>query len=144
MNKIISGQSLWKYWIEMAKVWSHFFVMIWVLFIISSGIYLFSRGFLLSRRTHTETNSCKKLTACDPNDSEVNECATFTADEEIFNYFFFFLKYPFSGNGLFKTAAKCGWIVKNGWGFIAWILLTTKDTHHFDCYRCIEIWIRLI
>lgn len=59
--------------IEMAKVWSHFFIMIWVLYIISSGIYLFSRGFLLSRQAHTEINSCKKLTQCNPNDSEVTE-----------------------------------------------------------------------
>lgn len=55
----------------MAKVWSHFFVMIWVLYIISSGIYLFSRGFLLSRQAHTEINSCKELPQCYPSDSQV-------------------------------------------------------------------------
>lgn len=57
----------------MAKVWSHFFVMLWVLFIISSGVYLFSRGFLLSRRVRTDYNECIPLKACDAEESEVSE-----------------------------------------------------------------------
>lgn len=55
----------------MAKVWSYFFVMLWVLFIISSGIYLFSRGFLLSRRVRTEFNECIRLKPCDFDESVV-------------------------------------------------------------------------
>lgn len=55
----------------MAKVWSYFFVKLWILFIISSGIYLFSRGFLLSRRVRTEHNECIRLKSCDSEESEV-------------------------------------------------------------------------
>lgn len=57
----------------MAKVWSHFLVMFWVLFIISSGIYLFSRGFLLSRRVQINFTECTRLKICDSNESEVRE-----------------------------------------------------------------------
>lgn len=83
----------------MAKVWSHFFVMLWVLFIISSGIYLFSRGFLLSRRIRTDFNECIKLKACDTAESEVSECfcCFVTFSFNLTNYFhfidFFFLRY---------------------------------------------------
>lgn len=61
----------------MAKVWSYFFVKLWILFIISSGIYLFSRGFLLSRRVRTEHNECIRLKLCDSDESEVSQSSVF-------------------------------------------------------------------
>lgn len=69
----------------MAKVWSHFFVMLWILFILSSGIYLFSRGFLLSRRVRTEFTDCTRLKSCNiSDDNDDSNCLSRRKVDEIF------------------------------------------------------------
>lgn len=45
-------------------MWKYFFVMLWLLILISTGIHIFSRGFLLSRMALTNINQCKRLTNC--------------------------------------------------------------------------------
>lgn len=57
----------------MAKIWNYFFVMLWIFYLIASGIHLFSKGFLLSRRVQTERNECIRLKLCaDENENEVS------------------------------------------------------------------------
>lgn len=46
---------------------SYAFVLIWLAYLIASGVYLFSRGFLLSRVSKTDVSSCRHL-SLDPND----------------------------------------------------------------------------
>jgi len=40
---------------------TYLFVLIWLAFLISSGVMLFSRGFLLARVSKTETSTCRRL-----------------------------------------------------------------------------------
>ncbi|XP_030373820.1 GPI ethanolamine phosphate transferase 3 [Scaptodrosophila lebanonensis] len=46
---------------------TYIFVLIWLAYLISSGVLLFSRGFLLSRVSKTEVSSCRRLSN-NPND----------------------------------------------------------------------------
>ncbi|KAM7341838.1 phosphatidylinositol glycan anchor biosynthesis class O isoform 1-T4 [Cochliomyia hominivorax] len=46
---------------------SYALVLLWLGYLIASGVYLFSRGFLLSRVSKTERSSCRHL-SLDPND----------------------------------------------------------------------------
>lgn len=55
----------------MAKVWIYFFIMLWISYLVGSGIHLFSKGFLLSRRVQTEHNECVRLKMCDGTGDEV-------------------------------------------------------------------------
>lgn len=55
----------------MAKIWTYFFVMLWIFYLIASGIHLFSKGFLLSRRVQTEQNECIRLKICNQMENEV-------------------------------------------------------------------------
>lgn len=56
----------------MAKVWIHFFVLVWILYLVSAGIYLFSKGFLLTRRVQTQRNSCIRLRYCNELSDDVS------------------------------------------------------------------------
>lgn len=56
----------------MAKIWNYFFVMLWIFYLIASGIHLFSSGFLLSRRVQTEQNECIRLKLCTDDENEVS------------------------------------------------------------------------
>lgn len=56
----------------MAKIWLHFFVLIWFTYLIGSAIHLFAKGFLLTRQVQTERNHCKRLKSCDS--GEQNDC----------------------------------------------------------------------
>lgn len=38
----------------MLKTWNYFFVLLWISLLISGGIHLFSKGFLLTRVSQTE------------------------------------------------------------------------------------------
>lgn len=55
----------------MARVWSHLLVMLWMLAILSGSIYLFSRGFLLSRNVQVNYNECTRLELCETDSIEV-------------------------------------------------------------------------
>ncbi|XP_061391241.1 GPI ethanolamine phosphate transferase 3 [Musca vetustissima] len=46
---------------------SYVLMLAWIAYLISSGVYLFSRGFLLSRVSKTDVSSCRHLST-DPND----------------------------------------------------------------------------
>ncbi|XP_062129647.1 GPI ethanolamine phosphate transferase 3 [Drosophila sulfurigaster albostrigata] len=46
---------------------TYLFVLIWLAYLICSGVLLFSRGFLLARVSKTETSSCRRL-SLNPND----------------------------------------------------------------------------
>ncbi|XP_017837344.2 GPI ethanolamine phosphate transferase 3 [Drosophila busckii] len=46
---------------------TYIFVLIWLAYLICSGVLLFSRGFLLARVSKTETSSCRRL-SINPND----------------------------------------------------------------------------
>lgn len=69
----------------MARVWLYFFVMFWIVSILSSGIYLFARGFLLSRRVRTEFTECIRLNPCSTNDSDDLNCLSRRKVDEIFS-----------------------------------------------------------
>lgn len=56
----------------MAKVWIYFFVLVWILYLMSAGIYLFSKGFLLTRRVQTQRNTCVRLKNCDQTSDDVS------------------------------------------------------------------------
>ncbi|KAH8277868.1 hypothetical protein KR018_009256 [Drosophila ironensis] len=49
---------------------TYVFVLVWLAFLISSGVLLFSRGFLLARVSKTETSTCRRLSS-DANDEYV-------------------------------------------------------------------------
>ncbi|XP_017146673.1 GPI ethanolamine phosphate transferase 3 [Drosophila miranda] len=49
---------------------TYLFVLIWLAFLICSGVLLFSRGFLLARVSKTETSTCRRLST-NPNDEYV-------------------------------------------------------------------------
>lgn len=68
----------------MARVWLYFFVMFWIVSILSSGIYLFARGFLLSRRIRTEFTECIKLNPCSTDDSDDLNCLSRRKVDEMF------------------------------------------------------------
>ncbi|XP_053966273.1 GPI ethanolamine phosphate transferase 3 [Anastrepha ludens] len=59
----------------MYYAWSYFFVLIWLAYMISSGVLLFSRGFLLSRVSKTDVSSCQRLS--------LNESDEYFVSEEI-------------------------------------------------------------
>ncbi|XP_050327392.1 GPI ethanolamine phosphate transferase 3 [Bactrocera neohumeralis] len=59
----------------MNYAWSYFFVLIWLAYLISSGVLLFSRGFLLSRVSKTDISSCQRLS--------LNESDEYFLSEEI-------------------------------------------------------------
>lgn len=42
----------------MAKGRNFVFVLVWLSLLISAGVHLFSRGFLLTRVAHTDVSSC--------------------------------------------------------------------------------------
>lgn len=56
----------------MAKMWTYFFVMLWMVLLIGTGVHLFSKGFLLSRHVQIEKNQCIRLKPCEWNENEVN------------------------------------------------------------------------
>lgn len=41
--------------------WNYLFVLIWIAYLIGSGVFLFSRGFLLSRVSKTDISTCRRL-----------------------------------------------------------------------------------
>ncbi|XP_023175163.2 GPI ethanolamine phosphate transferase 3 [Drosophila hydei] len=47
--------------------YTYLFVLIWLAYLICSGVLLFSRGFLLARVSKTETSTCRRLST-NPND----------------------------------------------------------------------------
>ncbi|EDV36022.1 uncharacterized protein Dana_GF12178 [Drosophila ananassae] len=49
---------------------TYLFVLIWLAFLISGGVLLFSRGFLLARVSKTETSTCRRLST-NPHDEYV-------------------------------------------------------------------------
>lgn len=46
---------------------TYVFVLVWLAYLVCSGVLLFSRGFLLARVSKTETSSCRRLST-NPND----------------------------------------------------------------------------
>lgn len=57
----------------MVFAWNYLFVLIWIAYLISSGVFLFSRGFLLSRVSKQDFSTCRLLSN-DPNeDYHLNE-----------------------------------------------------------------------
>lgn len=127
----------------MAKVWSYFFVKLWILFIISSGIYLFSRGFLLSRRVRTEHNECIRLKPCDFEESEVRDISTFLV-LIFFIYHVIVIIIAIQCNHFLNAGAKLPEPTKSRRyfhkrQFIIRLLFATKNTNHSGCHRCIEI-----
>lgn len=48
----------------MPAMWNYLFIMLWVAYMLSAGIHLFSRGFLLSRDTLTDVSQCRSLAFC--------------------------------------------------------------------------------
>lgn len=55
----------------MKFVISYSLVLLWLAYLIASGVYLFSRGFLLSRVSKTDVSSCRHL-SLDPNDVSIH------------------------------------------------------------------------
>lgn len=53
---------------------TYVFVLVWLAYLVCSGVLLFSRGFLLARVSKTETSSCRRLST-DPNDVSNSEKA---------------------------------------------------------------------
>lgn len=47
--------------------YTYLFVLVWLAYLICSGVLLFSRGFLLARVSKTETSTCRRLST-NPND----------------------------------------------------------------------------
>ncbi|XP_004521984.1 GPI ethanolamine phosphate transferase 3 [Ceratitis capitata] len=64
----------------MNYAWSYFFVLIWLAYLVASGVLLFSRGFLLSRVSKTDVSSCRQLS--------LNESDEYFLNEEIVNEIF--------------------------------------------------------
>lgn len=50
-------------------MWNYFLIMLWLLYMLSAGIHLFSRGFLLSRMTLENVNDCVHMNLCDDIDN---------------------------------------------------------------------------
>lgn len=61
----------------MSRAWIYFFVLFWMLYLVGSGMYLFSKGFLLSRRVQTERNQCIRLKTCAVDESSVSQAYIF-------------------------------------------------------------------
>ncbi|KAH8348918.1 hypothetical protein KR084_012437 [Drosophila pseudotakahashii] len=59
---------------------TYVFVLIWLAFLISSGVLLFSRGFLLARVSKTETSTCRRLST--------NPNAEYVLTDEVVNEIF--------------------------------------------------------
>ncbi|XP_032571459.1 GPI ethanolamine phosphate transferase 3 [Drosophila sechellia] len=59
---------------------TYLFVLIWLAFLISSGVLLFSRGFLLARVSKTETSTCRRLST--------NPNAEYVLTDEVVNEIF--------------------------------------------------------
>lgn len=53
---------------------TYVFVLVWLAYLVCSGVLLFSRGFLLARVSKTETSSCRRLST-NPNDVSNSEKA---------------------------------------------------------------------
>lgn len=53
---------------------TYVFVLVWLAYLVCSGVLLFSRGFLLARVSKTETSSCRRLST-NPNDVSNSENA---------------------------------------------------------------------
>lgn len=50
-------------------MWNYFFALVWVVYVLSTGIHLFSRGFLLSRQTVLDVTDWPAMRFCeDAND----------------------------------------------------------------------------
>lgn len=47
----------------MSTMWNYLFVLLWMTYMLSTGIHLFSRGFLLSRETLPERSRCERTLA---------------------------------------------------------------------------------
>lgn len=50
--------------------YTYLFVLIWLAYLICSGVLLFSRGFLLARVSKTETSTCRRLST-NPDDVSI-------------------------------------------------------------------------
>ncbi|XP_017038698.1 GPI ethanolamine phosphate transferase 3 [Drosophila ficusphila] len=59
---------------------TYVFVLIWLAFLICSGVLLFSRGFLLARVSKTETSTCRRLST--------NPSAEYVLTDEVVNEIF--------------------------------------------------------
>lgn len=71
-RRAVSTATTTIYSINMAKVWIYFFVLVWISYLMSAGIHLFSRGFLLSRRVQTQRSTCTRLQQCNESDNDVS------------------------------------------------------------------------